>query len=437
MIFNVKKINGCLTESLRKSGFCDYIGILFLFYLLVYFGHGGYGNYITIVAALLLFSAVGLRLIFGLTESTKLTFRFKQFYFFLWYVAFFSYVFASLFWSADFNIAFYTIRNVLHSALLLLAVVCYIDSEQKYLRFIKFYLAALFYTVLRLLMYAPTTLFNAHYNDYTMDLMRLNNNTLAANLVFGILAAFFLYNKTKNKLYVILISLFYYVILMTNSRQGVVMPIFGLFIFIGLKNGFSKMYKTIILLIIIILLFITYLNSNMVGAQRIRVLVNGFVYGTTPDNSFNDRMYFIGEAANMFEQKPIFGHGAGGFGIYIDKYGTSPNQHLYTNLTYAHNNYLELLSGLGIIGFLLYYSAYLKVFMSALKESLKSKNIYAIFATTIISVFIVYEYGRVTYCYWYYIVFIYLAYYPMKICKQNINIIRKDELNESKGKLYN
>ena len=75
--------------------------------------------------------------------------------------------------------------------------------------------------------------------------------------------------------------------------------------------------------------------------------------------STSERIFFIEKAIDGFFDSPLYGHG---FRSFEAKF-----------TLYSHNNYLELLYSIGIIGFFLYYSIYLKLCMMAFKADAKTK----------------------------------------------------------------
>ena len=69
----------------------------------------------------------------------------------------------------------------------------------------------------------------------------------------------------------------------------------------------------------------------------------------------------------------------------------------YSHVAYCHNNQLELLSTLGIIGFIIYYSIYAMILIRSFKNLKKERNIDNILPFIFIITLIVFEYGIVSY----------------------------------------
>ncbi|MDR2559178.1 MAG: O-antigen ligase family protein [Oscillospiraceae bacterium] len=195
--------------------------------------------------------------------------------------------------------------------------------------------------------------------------------------------------KTKSRLAFILIPFFYYVILLGGSRTGMIVPIAGLFVMYALAKGIKQVHKIIIALAVIIILFLLYVNSNLPGADRISSLLNGF-FNETSEVSFNERAMFRELAASMFVQKPIFGWGISSFTIYLLNINYRTHIFFYS----SHNTYLEILACLGIVGFIIYYSMYLRILFRAFKNSV-SKNVNIVFSLVVCFTLLMLEYGEV------------------------------------------
>ena len=92
---------------------------------------------------------------------------------------------------------------------------------------------------------------------------------------------------------------------------------------------------------------------------------------------------------NKWMDSPIWGYGFDSFKYY--------NRLMTGHFYYSHNNYIELLYDLGIIGFAIYYWFYWKLFYVAWK----GKNSYTpeirAFVIGIVFSMLVFEYGAVNY----------------------------------------
>ena len=85
--------------------------------------------------------------------------------------------------------------------------------------------------------------------------------------------------------------------------------------------------------------------------QRFQDFTSTFFGGQAVDASTIQRTKLMGYAIELFRRNPIFGSGLNALRAYL---GALDFEHV----TYAHNNYLEIAGGLGIVGIVLYYAMY-------------------------------------------------------------------------------
>jgi len=89
-----------------------------------------------------------------------------------------------------------------------------------------------------------------------------------------------------------------------------------------------------------------------------------------------------------FKESPFFGYGLENFRVL--------NSIDYGNNVYAHNNFIEILVGLGLVGFLIYYFLYAYILIKLLPlVKKKSHNGIIIFTLLLISLFM--DYASVSY----------------------------------------
>lgn len=109
------------------------------------------------------------------------------------------------------------------------------------------------------------------------------------------------------------------------------------------------------------------------------------------DASSESRSILITRGMEWFREKPVIGYG-------IDNYRVVLVQH-HPNWPieyYAHNNYVELLVDVGIIGFALYYWIYASMLLKALRSRRKLQNPDVLIVGMLLSLLVV-EYAMVTY----------------------------------------
>ncbi len=143
-------------------------------------------------------------------------------------------------------------------------------------------------------------------------------------------------------------------------------------------------------LAVILIYNIPYLYRT-VGVRldsMIAYLMNDGTSGATVDYSMTLRRYYIDMAKSFFWEKPFFGIGLNNFSYRIRDYGM--------NLSYAHNNYWELATDLGIVGIIAYYWFYVYLFFKLIRQMIDGQKTALLF-TPVVLLFLIFEYGMVNY----------------------------------------
>jgi len=177
-------------------------------------------------------------------------------------------------------------------------------------------------------------------------------------------------------------------VLLIRSRTSLVFVLVNIFLLICFMDriDFRKRIKYIILFILILFLFY-YLALNVpilyeiVGERWERVI--HFFYGIeTSEKSISLRAQMIEFGFKMFKEKPIFGYGINNYKVLF--------KNAFGIRKYSHNNYIELLVGVGIVGLISYYLMYFKIMFELIKVKSKSlKNYRYLFLSLLISILII------------------------------------------------
>lgn len=145
---------------------------------------------------------------------------------------------------------------------------------------------------------------------------------------------------------VLLASLIFYVLFMSEGRSGYV--VFSVLCLLwGIqRSGFKGL--GIGLLGLSILLSIAYFNSNIFYVRCVAVLADIHQY-TAGDahNSMGERLEFLNHTWQLSKEHLWFGHGTGSFKSLYQHYATMHNLILTRN---PHNEYINILFQLGLFG---------------------------------------------------------------------------------------
>ena len=227
-----------------------------------------------------------------------------------------------------------------------------------------------------------------------------NANTMAFLLMLAVMYAFFLMVYFSNAVWkkallILCVALSYYAMFLSGGRKFIVIPIVFLYALLMLKvDKAGKKHIIKYTAIIAVMVFILYqLIMNVpafydVMGKRIEGLFNLFSGGGTVELSAAERNQMAQMGLQQWTHSPILGYGFDSFKYY--------NQKMTGHFYYSHNNYVELLYDLGLIGFILYYAFYFKLLKTGLFSKAVPMYARAFSVATAVS-FLVYEFGAINY----------------------------------------
>lgn len=283
----------------------------------------------------------------------------------IWSFLFIFLCFISNFWSVDLQYSLLGTRAALEIAIIGNLLIAFLDKKEKLDFLIQCFILAGLVLVLKMLITVPIS----NWGSSRIGNIIYNANSIGLYLGFSTIFALYLAYTKKNKLrYYILMTIFILVIFATGSRKAFVVVLAGVSSLPLIKS--NKISKRILILpISICILIIGYqlvMNVptlyNIIGI-RVEKFLNLFTGKGDIDASTRIRIDMIKTGAQHFLNKPLIGYG---INTYTSFSGFD---------TYSHNNYLELLTGIGAIGCILYYSIYLYIIskLNKIKTNLISK----------------------------------------------------------------
>ena len=229
--------------------------------------------------------------------------------------------------------------------------------------------------VMALLIWLSGALDFLRYQEMTED-MRLggditgNANSFSTLFMFaGVFSAWlFIFEKKKwtKVLYLICFLSILVIMALSGGRKTMfsVFMAFSVFLLMKEDKNRKKVLKNICLLIILAVLLIYILLEvpffyNLIGERFIGLfdLFTGQHNVEAHGDDMRKRIFSL--ALNGWLENPIFGHGFDSFKFY--------NLRVTGHNYYAHNNYVELLYDLGLVGFLLYYYIYIYIYCNLRK----------------------------------------------------------------------
>lgn len=309
-----------------------------------------------------------------------------------WNFIFFVICFMSVLWSIYQEHSFAMSFVMLKRLIIIFSIVINIRNKDDLFKVLKFYLIACMFMMIKITYFF---LIKGETGSKMWDLACGNYfNTVAQLLAFAIIIAYYFLRSEKNKKYIKVAYIFFMAfsvwhIYITGSRKGIIMPITEIFIYLVIINRKSmvKMLRAMFIMLIIGGIAIYILSRNQELWNRMIIMFEMIFSGEQLDESTQLRSYFINLAGQMFANKPIIGQGVNSFvGVLNSEIGKQ---------MYSHNNYLEIASGLGIIGLVSYYWYYVYLVKGFIKN-INKDNINAL-GLSIIVTLAIFEYGIVTY----------------------------------------
>lgn len=237
--------------------------------------------------------------------------------------------------------------------------------------------ASLIGFILVLLLYGHTFLAHGRLTCGLISiggLVLLGGSSAVTIAMQALLPAFFINlvpPKNDSRISLVYTLFFAFISVLTGTRKVLL-----LFVFVFaveremLKPGKHNWRVLKIVSIVTISLVATYvLLMNVpflyhVLGSRIESAITFYSLGVGGDSSIIVRSRMVDSALNLYNQRNLFGWGMDYF-----KYSS------FSELGYySHNNFLELLSGGGIVGFILYYIKYVYLLLGMLKLSRSQKD---------------------------------------------------------------
>lgn len=289
--------------------------------------------------------------------------------------------------SVNTSISFSIINTLILNFLINIAMFLVLNDKEKIYKVIKFYYLFIILGLIFIIIYTGGT---GAEGRLAQNMPRPFSSTGFTGIEVGMLAVWgsisslFLYFKEKKKKFLIPQVLFWIVIIWSGSRDccafGLVVDSF-LYFLCGKNDFFSKLkklfYICIIALLGLVIVMKVPLAYNIIGYR-----FEGYINKTEMSALSRDTMKDT--AVKLIKVEPIWGYGIGTFQTFSGSFGT-----------WAHNNYLELMVGGGIVLTIVYYIPIITAFFKILLK--KNKDIYEKFAFSLIVLALLHSLFGVTY----------------------------------------
>lgn len=342
----------------------------------------------------------------------------------LWLFLFWMFATVSIEWSQNKVFALAMSKTLFINMLCMYALLYLIDYRRDRM-----------YVVLKTCIYAPVMLeirvivsggLFAFADSNVRAVGGISGNTLGLCAAFGAcIAIYFIMVKENRYLYTLLFLINLIVVILSSSRKAlfcVCIPVLFVYIF-NHKDSFMKtIRKLLIALLLIVILYVAIINIpilyNMVG-NRIESMIAMLLGNTSgADSSSVIRFRLISWGMEWYKKKPLLGYGIDNYRAVLMVYHPD-----YPSSYYAHNNYVELLVDVGIIGLIMYYWNYILMFIRGIKYRNKITNYEILFLGMLVAL-MVNEYGLVSYYNKYIQILLLIIWIIMDVLKSSIKDIQ-------------
>ena len=278
-----------------------------------------------------------------------------------WIIVFCLFCVSSLLWAVDSESTGSRLLEIIVKLFAVYGVAESIRDEYDFVNVVKLFLGVL---IINIIYTIPSGVLNAvvfgRQNVSTGNSTSWNANSLGIMAVYSLVLISMFIKKEKKKVYKIVIAFvmlfLMYIGIASGSRKAFLFPVIYYAVLYVFSSKRGRIRKLIIGLISITIVYQLVTNIpelyELIGF-RLEAAVELVLGGTTTDMSAITRKSMIEYASELVRNKPILGYGFYGFSY---MYGQRTG--LYT---YAHNNYLDLMVGLGLIGVILYYSLHFSI----------------------------------------------------------------------------
>lgn len=280
----------------------------------------------------------------------------------------------SSFWSIDSGNVFRALFNLVRISIVCFCVYPHLNSRKALNRLLLLMLGALTYMQLILLVRTPASSWGT---ERIGAVINQNSNEIGRLTCLGSLLCLYFMGQYKRLRIPLtgLFCLFAAGALLTGSRSAVLILLFQTALYYFLVSGnLKRILAAAGMAAAVYLLFLFLRNNealyNLIGI-RMEHLFQFFTGSSKGDGSIRERLYFMESAWNLFLSHPVLGIGLNNFSVYLSSIG-------YGNAVYSHCGFLEILSTLGITGFLIYYSMYAGVIRRLLRPAFRKDMLAAL-----------------------------------------------------------
>ncbi len=318
-------------------------------------------------------------------------------YNFIWYFVLTVYCALSTLWSTYYSTNITgTLLRMAVICMLITSITIYVDTQEDLERLISLFILGV--SFICLYEFYATPVENWTTGLLGGNLPGNNSNEIAFWAACAEMMAFYKAYIKEKKSYYIPVLFFITFVLLSSSRKAVLMSLIapmGIMLLATYKPNY--LFRIIgILLSVFFVFYLIFTNEtlyNIIGI-RMKGLSEFLLKKDDYDTSLFLRQYFISVGKKLFVSSPLVGRGFGNFSHLL---GENPSsEYLNFGGTYAHNNYWQILSELGLVGFIIYYSMYALIIFKLAKRVFVERDRLSYLFLVFIVVLMIFESGIVS-----------------------------------------
>ncbi len=318
----------------------------------------------------------------------------------LWIILFVLFSAASYLWAVSTSAVIGQLKSMI-VYVFLLAVLCSVVRTKKDInRLLNIIVLVSLCNAIYLLITNAEILFSQVQENQNEEIVRLgaqgnwNANIIGMTMAISSIILLYLLSQRQGKkwYYILGIIFLVFVSFLTGSRKAFLVVLLGisLYLMLSVKKNKKLTVLFIIAFSIIAVYYLVMYNPflySILGC-RIEGLFASLTGVGTVDSSTIKRELYIKAGLQVFRDNFLVGCGLDCFRLL--------NLNITDNAMYAHNNYVELLADLGIVGTLIYYSIHIIIFSRLFKNYKKGGLLTKLVLVFMILIMIV-DYGSVNY----------------------------------------
>lgn len=301
--------------------------------------------------------------VYAATHHFSVPFRITQFK--TWFLLFFCVCLLSIPLAINRSNSVNSIKTLVVLMMMVFVMDGDIQTNQDLEKYMKMYMIAAF--VMMLYVVLNVDLINFQLSQHGLATTGMWNGN-DVGLKCAIFLIFFLYffdlDRRVFKRFFLLVGAVLALVLLyfTASRKALLIAVFGIALYYYFKHPNKRFRNLLIIIFGIYTAFQLVMNIpelyEAIG-WRIEGMLSLMTGQGVADSSALLRAQYIKVGLDAFKESPIVGYGIDNY-RYINLRETG-------HLTYSHNNFVDILVGVGGLGFLVYYSYYIKLIFDFLK----------------------------------------------------------------------